>query len=378
MRERSGDMKKAILTAILATFAGSAMASAAAITYGNIVVSQVGDGSGALNSNATAVILKEFTVGGSLVQSIPLPTATTATAITLSGSATSEGALHLSTDKQYLSIAGYGATPGTASITGATASTVNRVVGIIPVGTGVVDGSTRLTDAYNGSNIRSAFTTNGTDIWTGGNGGSGQGPSAGVRYMTIGATTSTQVSGSSSNQRVVTIQNGQLYSSSPTGALLGVTQIGTGTPTTSGQTVTLLPGMPTTGTHSNYDYWFKDASTLYMADDGSAANGGGIQKWVLSSGTWSLVYTLLNNGSSTTATRGLAGYIDGNGDAVLFGTGGSTLFTVTDTGASAAATVLATAPANTAFRGVELVPEPTSFGLLSLGIMAMSRRRRPN
>jgi hypothetical protein len=36
--------------------------------------------------------------------------------------------------------------------------------------------------------------------------------------------------------------------------------------------------------------WFKDANTLYIADDGSAASGGGIQKWTQSGGTWSLAY----------------------------------------------------------------------------------------
>src|SRR5207244_2565061 len=92
------------------------------------------------------------------------------------------------------------------------------------------------------------------------------------------------------------------------------------TPTTGGQTYTELPGMPTTGTHSNYDFWFKDAGTLYVADDGGAATGGGIQKWALISGTWNLQYTLLNNGTTTTGVRGLAGTIDGSGNAVLFTT----------------------------------------------------------
>ena len=134
---------------------------------------------------------------------------------------------------------------------------------------------------------------------------------------------------------------------------------------------------------SPYDFWFKDANTVYVADDGSAANFGGIQKWVLSAGIWSLQYTLLNTGATTTGVRGLAGTLDGSGNAVLFGTTSATtgsLITLTDTGAGSLATVLATAPANTSFRGVEFlptaVPEPTSAALLLLGGAALALRRK--
>lgn len=329
------------------------------ITAGNLVVVQVGDGSASLSSNATAGFVKEFTTAGSLVQTIALPTATAATALTYSGSATSEGFIQLSTDKQYLAITGYGATPGTAGVTTATPTAVNRVVGIIPISTGVVNASTRLTDAYSGSNIRSAFTTDGTNIWTAGNGGSGQGATAGVRYTTVGATTSTGLHSSVTNERVVNIQNNQLYSSSSSNTNLGINTIGTGVPTTNGQTVAELPGMPTSGTHSNYDFWFKDANTLYVADDGGVTTGGGIQKWVLSSGSWTLAYTLLNNGTTATATRGLAGTIDTNGNAILFattaGSSQNNVITVTDTGAGSLASTVATAAANTVYRGVEYI-----------------------
>jgi hypothetical protein len=211
------------------------------------------------------------------------------------------------------------------------------------------------------------------------------GSSAATRSTTFGGTTSTQLHSTATNMRVVNIFNGQLYVSSSTssgGGLYGVSTVGTGLPTTSGQTITTLPGMPLSGTHSAYDFWFKDTSTLYLADDGAAAAGGGIQKWTLGGGTWSLQYTLLNNGTTTTGCRGLAGYVDGGGNVVLFATTGiatsaNTLITVTDTGAGSVATILATAPANTAFRGVEyLIPEPGSAGLLLLGFVALVRARK--
>jgi hypothetical protein len=354
-------------------------AAASAFTMGDLVVVRVGDGSAALTGNATAAFLDEYTQAGVLVQSIPLPTLPSGgnQPLTLSGSATSEGFLALSQNGMYLTLGGYAATVGTASPQTATAAAVNRVIGRIDL-SGNIDTTTSLGDAYNGSNIRSVTSSDGVNFWTGGNGGSGQGASAGTRYTTLGSTTSTGLHSTTTNVRAVNLFNGQLYADSASGTFLGVGTVGSGTPTTSGQTYSELPGFPTTGTHSSYDFWFKDANTLYVADDGSAANGGGIQKWTLNAGTWSLAYTLGNNGTTTTAVRGLAGTVDGSGNAVLYGTTGSALVSVTDTGAGSTVTSLATAPSNTAFRGVEIliVPEPTTAALSGIGLVALLFFRR--
>jgi hypothetical protein len=273
---------------------------------------------------------------------------------------------------------GYNVVPGTAGVTTATPTAVPRGVARIGL-TGLIDTSTSLTDAYNGSNIRSAVSTDGVNIWTGGNAGSGLSASAGPRYTTFGTSTSVRLDTTASNMRVVNIFNGQLYVSSSTGTLLGISTVGTGLPTAAtSSTINPLPGMPTTGAHSSYDFWFKDANTLYVADDGNAANGGGIQKWTLSAGTWSLAYTLGNNGTTTTSVRGLAGTVDGSGNAVLYGTTGSALISVTDTGSGSSLTTLATAASSTAFRGVELlvVPEPGTAALAGLGLLALTLFRR--
>jgi hypothetical protein len=339
----------------------------------------VGDGSAALSGNATAAFLDEYTTSGVLVQSIPLPTVALGAnqPLTLSGSATSEGFLALSQNGMYLTLGGYAATVGTLTPQTSTAAAVNRVIGRIDL-SGNIDTTTSLGDAYNGSNIRSVTSSDGVNFWTGGNGGSGQGASAGTRYTTLGSTTSTGLHATTTNVRVVNLFNGQLYADSSSVPILGVGTVGTGMPTTSGQTYSLLPGFPSTVTHSSYDFWFKDANTVYVADDGSAANGGGIQKWTLSGGTWSLAYTLGNNGTTTTAVRGLAGTVDGSGNAVLYGTTGSALVSVTDTGSGSTVSTLATAGANTAFRGVELlvVPEPTTAALTGFGLLALVLFRR--
>ena len=361
----------------------SATAFGGAFTLGDLVVVTVGNGSG-LNGNATAGALYEYSTAGSLVQTINLPTAASGAnyALTFSGSATSEGFLHLSTDGNYLTLAGYNAAPGTTSPQSSAASAINRVVGLVAIATGNINTTTALGDAYSGSNIRSAFSTDGINLWTTGNAGSGLGSTAGNRYTTTGSSTSTQLNSTTSNNRVGNIFNGQLYTSASSGTFLGVGTVGTGAPTTSGQTLTLLPGMPTSGTHSPYDFWFRDANTLYVADDGAVGAGGGIQKWTFDGTTWTLQYTLLNNGTTTTGCRGLIGEVDGSGNTDLFATTSisstaNTLIEVVDTGASASPTVIATAPTGDAFRGVVLlVPEPGSFALAGLGLLVLAACKR--
>ena len=67
----------------------------ASITAGNLVVVQVGDGSAALSSVATAGFINEYPVaGGAMVQQIAMPTAGSGSnkrRLTFSGTATSEG-----------------------------------------------------------------------------------------------------------------------------------------------------------------------------------------------------------------------------------------------------------------------------------------------
>ena len=113
---------------------------------------------------------------------------------------------------------------------------------------------------------------------------------------------------------------------------------------------------------SAYDFYFADPNTLYVADDRTLANGGGIQKWAFDGLTWTLQYTLSTG--LTHSCRGLTASTSGgittlwatSSDATT-GSTGNKLITTVDTGASSAFTTVATAPANTAYRGIDFAPE---------------------
>jgi hypothetical protein len=356
-RWASGFLRSTVTVLVILLLRGGSQA--ASFTSGNIVVYRVGDGTAALASTGSAVFLDEYTPGGMLVQSVGLPTTVSGSnnQLIASGTASSEGLLTRSSDGHYLLLTGYARNlGGSGSLSSTTSAAVPRTVGRVKFD-GTIDTSTALTDFATGNNPRSAASTDGVNIWVGGGAG-------GVRYThysAFGSTTSTQLSTDSTNIRQVAIFDGQLYTSTQTGSAFRVGTVGVGTPTNTGQSITSLPGFPTTG---NLDaFFFADldsnlgVDTLYVADD----TAGQIQKYALISGSWIARGTI-----AAASVRGLIGVVSGttvtlyatsNGSA---GTSG-TLYSFTDvTGynatVSGTAATLATAGTNEAFRGVTLAP----------------------
>jgi hypothetical protein len=346
---------KKVLTFLVAAFAaGSALA--APFKPGNIVVARVGDGTAALTNAATAVFLDEYSPAGQLVQTIALPTSVVGTnrSLTAAGTAGSELGLTRSADGRYLVLTGYGTTPGTAAVATTTTSEVARVIGLIAPD-GSVDTRTSTGSAFSGVSIRAAATADGTSFYSiGGN--------SGVRYQALGSFASTQLNTTPTNFLGINVAGGNLYVTTDSSPLSGLNQVGTGLPTAAGQMVTALPGLSGTAAGASpYGFYLADldatvpgVDVAYVADDLTTPS---IQKWSLVSGTWVL------NGTITGAdVRSLQGSTNGTSVALVASSATSLYALADNAGYNAAPSLtdlpaaLATADANTEFRGVTLAP----------------------
>lgn len=363
-RVLGGLIPLAIVASLAPLVLPATAAASTQFTPGDLVVYRVGTGGGGLVNTGNAVFLDEYSPSGTLVQSVPLPTTSTGAqrALFASGTATSEGALSRSADGRFLLLTGYAST-ATSSLAGTTGTAVPRVVARVDAST-AVDSSTALTDFSSGNNPRGATSADGTAVWAVGGAG-------GVRFATIGATTSNPLTDSTfANARTAAVVGGQLYAStgSGTNTFRGVDTVGTGLPTSGTQTVTRLPGLTDTTNPSTYAITFADLDSgtpgndvLYTADDST----GALTKFSLVSGNWVSNGTV---GSTVDAYRGVTSVVAGS-TVTLYATrkggsgttGGGELVRLADpsgyNGAfTATPTVLATAANNTAIRGVAFAP----------------------
>jgi hypothetical protein len=351
--------------ALLATFcfvaACAAEAEATGFIAGDVVVYRVGNGASRLSSAATPVFLDEYSPSGVLVQSVALPTAASGSnkPLLASGSASSEGLLTLSADGNYLMAPGYDSAVGTAKVAETSATSVPRTIARVNA-QDEVNTTTALTDFAEGNNPRSATSSDGTNIWVGGAAG-------GVRYTTLGSSTSTSLNTTDKNVREVSIVDGQLYTSAdPTKAgSLTIATVGAGLPTTATQTLTNLPFSPVAPVEP-YAYSLltlglgNSPDTLYVADN----TAGVVLKYGLSEGTW-----VAEGSVAVPSVTGLTAN-DADGTVTLFATSSGssgtagTLYEITDASGlggtlSGAPSAIATAPANEAFRGVAFAPGTT-------------------
>lgn len=346
----------------------------------------------------------------------------------------------------------FGAAPSNAlgqsgSLTGQSYTPVPRVLALIDAN-GNVNSSAALYNIFNTNNPRSAYTLDGTTAYVSGQ-GSGCDMTGGVFYIPQLApnmsptaitggdalpTSSCVASGYiqpliAQDTRTVQIYGNTLYISadSTEGKSNNRSLIGTlGTPPATTLFVPTNPptgdtGGPnlilgfgntggtgkvtiTTGANSNgnglntglqinispSNYFFANASTLYVADTGntkqtsanSTLGDGGLQKWVNSSpdgsGTWSLAYTLHqglplvanSSASGTTGLYGLTGTVSGDivelfatnatildlDPTYLYGITDTLSFTTASQTAEESFTKLAAAPADSNFKGVSFTP----------------------
>ncbi len=336
-----------------------------------------------------------------------------------------------------------------ANQTGTVYTTVPRVVALIG-GNGSVDTSTALTGVFNTNNPRSVYTADGTSFYVSGQGASKTDPTQGVFYAQKGATTATPID-NSTDTRFVTEYDGTLYVSrdqNPPGSgnqnftnVSSLTNSTGGLPTSSAGLVTthiVPPASPdslggnngsinvTAGTANGVnnsrigkfvylspeEYFFANPDTLYVADSGQPKNGnanaaalgeGGLQKWSLVDGVWTLDYDLVagldlvnnaNANSNTPTAPGVTGLFGLTAEVVgnqveLFATSyglnelsPSYLYEITDTlsdttiaqASGETFTTLYSAPDNISIRGVSFapsVPEPATWAMMALGFAGL-------
>jgi hypothetical protein len=383
-----------------------------------VAVYRVGDGSAALVNTGSPVFIDFYTTGGVYEGAIPLPSTDTGAAnhldLTASGVASSEGLITASPDGTKLAFTGYNAAVGGAtSLAGTTSTAVNRTVGVLST-TNTNPTLYAFSDVASGNNPRSAVVAGNNLYVNGGASGVRYAPLTGAGSPTAGGTgnTTTQVvtvAPAPTNTRQLQVYGNQLFVSDSSTTGTNTVSVGPTTPalpTAAGASLVQLPGIPTiTGTAANnpspYSFYFANISggngfdTLYIADDGANASDPmtGLTKWNLDAGTWTRHGTI---GTSTDAYRGLTAEVVA-GNVTLFATrkggsgatGGGELVMLTDASGfdgtlAGTPTVLATALANEAFRGVavsQVVPEASALLLGTavccvVGLSYVARRKR--
>ncbi len=423
-----------------------------AFTPGDLVISISGDGAGTGSygdNQAAPITLEELTTSGTIVGILVLPQTTmvvngvTEYAISGEYGSSSEGTLELSADGQSLVIAGYGVNAaafnsGGAAVYGTTAlaqstsvpggpdTVVPRVVADIG-DNGTVDTSTAIDTIFNTNNPRSVATVNGTTFYLSGQGVKG-GTTQGVFLAVDGASSATAIDTSTDTRTVELVPNGSggdtldvsRDSTQSTTSGTNIGSYGTTLPTEVAS-ATALPGISesvtltaaqantvntsaigTSVSLSPENFYFANATTLYVADGGNPKNGGlgdgGLQKWSVIGGTWVLDYTLslgLNlvpdtAASGTSGLIGLTGVTSG-GTVTLYATNETIgdldqtyLYTITDSLAATspapneAFTIVTSAAPDSNIRGVAFAPQaatttPTSTTVTSgTGIVVSS------
>ncbi len=331
------------------------------------------------------IFLDQITTTGTLVNTLAIPS----NMVNTSFSSKSELALNLSTDGTAITFMAYVApantvdvsnsnTPGVYDPTNPAGGSYFRAV--VQVG---ANGAIQVTptNAYNGNNGRAAILANGLYYMVGNsNNGSGTpanvvaaggaqvatpGQSAETAPAQIGNFSITQVNdpstgkpyaadklGKDNNFRGLTIFNNTLYFTKGSGSN-GINTVYQVTPlptvaNAANATVTILPGFPTVLARNldatgNYPFgvWFANATTLYVADegDGNAADAAtspsaGLQKWILTNGTWNRVYVMQNGlnlgqpysianyptalNPATAGLRNLTGRVNSDGTVTLW------------------------------------------------------------
>lgn len=348
---------------------------AAPFTPGNLAVSLIGTGVGSLSNAGNPLSVAEYTTTGTLVNTVNIPSYGS-TALTQSGTATSEGAISRNPAGTRLYFAGYNQTlPNATALANTSASIITRAAASIDVN-GAYQLEVTTNTAYDPGNPRSATST-GSNLIVAGQANSPNEITGGVRS---GTALSNSLVTDLTNLRCIRIVNGRIVFTTATAASLvsrGIVSLGSGLNTTTlGQTVTQNLVAPQTGS-SFFDFAISpDGMTIYVANDqtvgsGTSDNEGGIMRYDFNTTTQTYDFVKVFPTSASGAGPRFLNVTWGSPN-VIYTTSGATsnnnLLKITDDGPSGAyatltgnsrITVLATSGTNRWFRGVEFTPTNT-------------------
>ncbi len=362
---------------------------AAPFTPGNVVVERIGNGSTTLSSAAFPVAVLEYNTDGSSVQTLTTEF-TESNLLTDSGSATSNG--YLGASGQYLAVPGYNTAVATASVAGLNTKAANILNASGAVATRVLfptgGPSGTPPSPYSGNNFRSIVPTGVNTFYTGGT-ATGSPNTGGVWYydgtafIQVSSITGTPLT----NVRNVGVFGGQLFVSSASGSFFGISKVGSGTPTTSGQTTTILIDLGASASPYGFVFFDTDGNSVldraYFADDRAiSGTEGGLHRWDWNGSLWVKTYSRLfdtntsalttSNGTGIFAIRGLTGTFSGE-TATLYATttepNNNRLVRIVDSGNTPTAftTLASSGSANYVFRGVAMAPAaPVSIPILTI------------
>ncbi len=256
------------------------------------------DGNG-LTDAAGAIFVDQFAQGSSgqpgSLYTFSLPTVATTSgnyALTGASYSGSEDELSLSSNNQYLVLAGYDATANlwAAQPVYNSGTSLPRVIGTID-GQGDINTTTGLTNAFVGDNFRGAVSVDGQEFWSVGHTTlSGAAADGNIEYSTLdpaGGASTMITSGNPSNTNTDEIFNGQLYMASrkEKGLPAGIIQVGTGLPTGTNTPETSFIAVPQSDPFNVYNY-----VTGLTGQSGLAGE---------STGPFSFYMADLNNGNPT-------------------------------------------------------------------------------
>jgi hypothetical protein len=308
-------------------------ARAAAFTPGNLAIEQLYTN----GTSSTFSIIEVDPESGSLVQNIDIPY-TGASALRQANNG-STGRLGLSNDKSLVTFTGAEDPTGVADETT-----------ILPRGVGTLDanGNYLLQASYTGvskNQARSVATVDNVNWYFADKGG---------LYLK-----NTSTPAKAQNIRLDKSFGGVIYAVNAQNA--GVIE----TVSSDGTTITPLPGLATVTDTAAQDFYMISSQNNGTYDIIYINDGAQIEKFSLSSGTWSLSGVVSLGFTDGSLADGLCAANNGSGGAILYGTTGTGnyVFTVTDTTGLGAAPVLASTPptpvytgAQAYLKGIEFVP----------------------